>query len=278
MTILARRAEQQKLAHLLGVDLQLGLDAGDLRQLRETISARLFDDAKPQLQRVATGSRLLPVSLVARVGEAVFGATLCAQIAGLLKTDYALDLALRMSDPFLASVSAAIDPRSAGEVVRRIPADRIVAVAHHLLERGEYVTLARFVDYLSAETINAVIESIPDELELLRIGSYVESHEKLRELVGQLPLPRTRKMIAALTGEHARYWLEALTIAEALDDEWRRTLAELAVEGDVIPALAAVADQHGIWSAAVPFVNALGDDARGRVLAQLTPEQRAKLA
>lgn len=278
MTILARRAEQQKLAHLLGADLQLGLDAADLRQLRETISARLFDDAKPQLQRVATGSRLLPASLVARVGEAVFGATLCAQIAGLLKTDYALDLALRMSDPFLASVSAAIDPRSAGEVVRRIPADRIVAVAHHLLARGEYVTLARFVDYLSAETINAVIESIPDELELLRIGSYVESHEKLRELVGQLPLPRTRKMIAALTGEHARYWLEALTVAEALDETWRRTLAELAVEGDVIPALAAIADEHGIWSAAVPFVNALGEDARERVLAQLTPAQRAKLA
>ncbi|MFT3699485.1 MAG: hypothetical protein QM831_40425 [Kofleriaceae bacterium] len=277
MSVLARRAEQQKLAHLLGDDLQLGLDAAELRQLREAISARLFDDAKPQLQRVATGSRLLPTSLVARVGEAVFGATLCAQIAGLLKVDYALDLALRMSDPFLASVSAAIDPRSAGEVVRRIPADRIVAVAHQLLERGEYVTLARFVDYLSAETINAVIESIPNELDLLKIGAYVESHEKLRELVGQLPLPRTRKMIAALTGDYGHYWLEALTIAEALDDTWRRTLAELAVEGGVIPALVTIAEQHQIWSVAIPFVRAMTDESRDRVLATLTPEQRAKL-
>ncbi|HEY0251926.1 MAG TPA: hypothetical protein VGC41_10385 [Kofleriaceae bacterium] len=277
MSVLARRAEQAKLAHLVGENLDLALDAMELRQLRETISARLFDDAKPALQRVATGSRLLPTALTAKVGERVFGATLCAQIAGLLAVPYALDLALRMSDPFLASVSAAIDPRSAGEVVKRIPADRIVAVAHQLLARSEYVTLARFVDYLSRETINAVIESIPDELDLLRIGAYVESHEKLRELVGQLPMPRTRKMIAALTGARAEHWLEALTIAEALDDHWRRILADLAVEAGVVPALVAIAERHDMWSSAIPFVRAMSEEARELALSRLSPEQRAKL-
>lgn len=252
MTALARRAELAKLAHLLGRSPgDLPLDATELRTLRGAISARLFDDAKPSLQRVATGSRLLPAALVAKVGESTFGATLCAQIAGLLAVPYALDLALRMSDAFLAEVSAAIDPRSAGEVVRRIPADRIVAVAHQLLARREHVTLARFVDYLAPETIAAVIDSVPDELELLRIGAYVESSAKLQELVGQLPPERTRAMIAALRGPNGDCWLEALTIAEQLDDSWRRTLGDIAAAlgDDVIAALLAAVERFDLAAA-----------------------------
>lgn len=268
MSQLARRAELVKLAHLIGRDIPSDLDATELRALRERLSARLFDDARPVLQRVATGSRLLPTALVARVGESVFGATLCAQIAGLLATNYALDLALRMSDPFLASVSAAIDPRSAGEVVRRIPADRIVAVAHQLLARGEYVTLARFVDYLSTETIDAVIASIPDELELLRIGAYVEDAAKLQSLVGQLAPERTRKMIAALSGAHADRWLEALTVAEQLDEGWRRTLGDLAVDTGVVESLIATVQRLDLWAAFDQFAAA---SPRLRSVAPTTP-------
>jgi hypothetical protein len=269
VTSLARRAELVKLSHLIGRPVDLPLEADELRELRERVSARLFDDARPFLQRVATGSRLLPSGLVARVGESVFGANLCAQIAGMLAVPYALDLALRMSDPFLAEVSASIDPRSAGEVVRRIPSDRIVAVAHQLLGRGEYVTLARFVDYLAPETLTAVIESIADELELLRIGAYVESAAKLGELVGQLPPARTRAMIGALRGANGDRWLEALTVAEALDDTWRRMLGDLAVElGDeVIASLLAAVRRYELWTSLIPFALAMSEPSRARVAA-----------
>lgn len=278
MTALARRAELAKLAHLIGGPVELPLEASELRELRERLSAKLFDDARPVLQRVATGSRLLPAALVARVGEGVFGATLCAQVAGLLSTAYALDLALRMTDPFLASVSAAIDPRSAGEVVRRFPADRIVAVAHQLLARGEYVTLARFVDYLAPETIGAVIDSVTDELELLRIGAYVESPAKLAELVGQLAPDRMRAMIAALHGANGDRWLEALTIAEILDDAWRRTLGDLAAElgDDVLAALLEAVRRFELWTALVPFVLAMSAPAQGRI-ARLVLAQHAEI-
>ncbi|CAN5823099.1 hypothetical protein BH11MYX2_BH11MYX2_26340 [soil metagenome] len=237
MSRLAQRAELAKLSHLMGRDVVLDLDATELRALRTALSARLFDDARPVLQRVASGSRLLPAALVAKIGEAVFGPTLCAQIAGLLPTPYALDLALRMSNPFLAKVSAAIDPRSAGEVVKRIPAERIVAVGHVMLERDDYVSLARFVDYLSEETLTAVIASIPDELDLLRIGAYVESPIKLAELVGGLAVERTRKMLVAVrTRDVGR--LELLTISEQLDSAARERLATIATDiGD--PDLAA---------------------------------------
>jgi hypothetical protein len=280
VTALARRAELVKLSHLMGRPIDLPLDADELRALRERISAVLFDDARPMLQRVATGSRLLPSSLVARVGEAVFGANLCAQIAGILPVPYALDLAVRMSDPFLAEVSSAIDPRSAGEVVRRIPCDRIVSVAQHLLSRGEYVTAARFVDYLDPDTLNAVIESIPDEVDLLRIGVYVESHERLQALVRQLPASRRRAMIAALRGANAERWLEALTIAEVLDDTWRRTLGDLAVElGDeVLTALLTTVRQHDLWAALIPFALAMSPPARARVAELLRADPDALLA
>jgi len=268
VSVLALRAELAKLAHL-GITTDLhGLDAADVRAVREAVSARLFDDARPTLQRVATGSRLLPTGLVARVGESVFGAALCAQVAGLLAPPYALELALRMSDPFLAEVSAAIDPRSAGEVVRRIPAPRVIAVAHVLLAHREYVTLARFVDYLEPATIASVIDSVPDELQLLRIGAYVESPTKLAELVGQLAPERTRAMIAALRGGDGTLWLEALTIAEALDAEWRRRLGDIAAELglEVLGALVAAVCAFEMWTAAIPFVLAMSESSQRRFL------------
>lgn len=270
-----RRGELVKLGRILGrapesLDFVDGLGVLELRQLRDAISARLFDDARPMLQRVATGAKLLPNGLTARVGETVFGATLCAQIAGLLSTPHALDLALRMSNGFLAEVSTSIDPRRAGAVIAQIPTDRIVAVAHVMLERRDYVTLARFVDYLSKETIAAVIDSIPDELELLRIGAYVECPKKLAELIGELDRARMRAMLAALRGADGAHWLEALAIAEQLDDEWRRTLGDLAatLDDEVLYALAESAQRFDVWPAALAMVFAMSADTQ-RVFLQL---------
>lgn len=273
MTSVARRGELVKLSRLLGrppesLGFLAALEVAQLRTVRDAMSARLFDDARPVLQRVATGAKLLPNALTARVGEAVFGSTLCAQIAGLLSTPHALDLAMRMSNGFLAEVSAMIDPRRAGAVIAQIPADRIVAVAHIMLERKDYVTLARFVDFLSTATIAAVIDSIPDELELLRIGAYVESTAKLGELVGMISPDRVRAMIAALRGADGIHWMEALAIAEQLDDGWRRTLGDHAAALDpaVLGALAEAAHRFDVWPAALLMVLAMSEPAQRRFL------------
>ena len=273
MSSIARRGELLKLARLLGRSPEslgfLGaLEVAQLRAVRDAISAQLFDDARPVLQRVATGAKLLPNSLTARVGESVFGSTLCAQIAGLLSTPHALDLALKMSNGFLAEVSAMIDPRRAGAVISQIPADRVVSVAHILLARRDYVTLARFVDFLSTATIAAVIDSIPDELDLLRIGAYVESSAKLGELVGLLSPTRVRAMIAALRGADGIHWMEALAIAEQLDDGWRRTLGDHTATLDpaVLCSLAEAAHRFEVWPATLLLVLAMSEPAQRRFL------------
>lgn len=212
------------------------MDASALRALREALSARLFDDARPVLSRVAAGSKLLPVSLVARVGEKVFGAMLCARVAGLLAPSHALAIALKMPDAFLAAVSAAIDPRSAGEVVAAIPAPRIVAVAQQLVAARDFVTMARFVDFLSADTIKAVIDSIPDELDLLHIAAYVESREKLAELVEQLEEARVTKMLRALRTADAESMRNALAVGEMLDEAWRHRFNEVIGASEAVSA------------------------------------------
>lgn len=227
MTQVLRHGEVVKLERTLATeDLACvdALDASQLRALREAVSARLFDDAKPVLSRVAAGSKLLPVALVAKVGEKAFGAMLCARIAGLLAPKHALEIALKMPDAFLAQVSAMIDPRSAGEVVAAIPGPRIVAVAAVLVGARDFVTMARFVDYLSSATIKAVIDSIPSELDLLHIAAYVESRDKLAELVGQLEEERVHAMMRALGGAKPADLRNALAVGEMLDDGWRRRL------------------------------------------------------
>ena len=118
MTRFEREAEVAKIARVLGVEVaRLGylerLAVDDLRALRDRLSNALYDDTRPMLTRVAAGSRLLPGGTVARIGEKVFGAMLCARIAGLLPPPRALEVALRMPDGFLAEVSAQLDPRSA---------------------------------------------------------------------------------------------------------------------------------------------------------------------
>lgn len=231
MTDVLRHGELVKLARTLGrhadeLHYVEGLDVAELRALREAVSAQLFDDARPVLSRVAAGSRLLPVGLVARVGERVFGAMLCARIAGLLSPPHALEIALRMPDAFLAQVSAMIDPRSAGEVVAAIPAPRIVAVAQVLVGARDFITMARFVDYLAADTIKAVIDSVANELDLLRIAAYVESREKLAELVGQLEEHRVHAMLRALAAADAEAHRAALAVGEMLDGAWRLRMNE----------------------------------------------------
>lgn len=273
MTALARKAELIKLGRLLGAapDELAALapdDAGELRALREGISAALFDDVRPMLTRVAKGSRLLPTSLVARVGQAAFGALLCSRIASLLAPDHALAVALHMPDAFLADVSAQIDPRSAGDVVRMIPTERIVAVAGVLVARRDYVTMGRFVDYLSDATLAAVIASIPDELDLLHIATFVESPAKLGELLGMLPPPRLRAMIARMSDGDGELWLELLAIATSLDAGWQRVLADTAAACDpaVLDALVTSgARTPAAWPALLAIAAQMHLDAQHRV-------------
>ncbi|MCX5745231.1 MAG: hypothetical protein NT062_22330 [Proteobacteria bacterium] len=223
-----REIELAKLARVFGTsELPFvdGHDAAGLRALRERISATLFDDARPMLLRVAKASRLLPNASVAKVGEKLFGGLLCAHIASLLATDHALDLAIRMPDAFLAEVAAQLDPRGAHQVVAAIPGPRVVAVAVILVERGDFMTLGRFVDYIATDTTTAVIAAIADELALLEVAKFVESAAKLAELIDLVPDERLRRMVLATDRDDA--WPALLPFAAVMTDRARAQTARI---------------------------------------------------
>lgn len=117
---LEAQAETLKLARLLDCDAErliyleeVPLD--DLRALRQQITEVLFTAHEASMRRLATASKLLPVGLVANLGQHTFGPMLSARIAGLLDTDRAVDVATRMPTEFLADVACELDPRRASQ-------------------------------------------------------------------------------------------------------------------------------------------------------------------
>jgi hypothetical protein len=210
------RAELLKLARLLGraPDELAYLEAvgpAELRALREQVTEALFDSHLGALNRLASASRLLPVAVVAQMGEKVFGALLSARITGLLDPDRAVEVAARLPDGFLADVAVELDPRRASAMIARIPADRIAAVTRELLARGEFVTMGRFVGHLPDASLQAAVEvSGPDDL--LQVALVLENKDRLGHLLGLLGPERTDQILEA--ADRAGLGLEARELLE----------------------------------------------------------------
>jgi muconolactone delta-isomerase len=210
------RAEILKLARLLGrpPDELAYLEAvgvGVLQALREQVTETLFDSHMGALSRMASASRILPVGVVAQMGEKVFGPLLSARITGLLDPDRAVEVAARLPDGFLADVAVELDPRRASQVIARIPADRIAAITRELLARGEYVTMGRFVGHLPDASLRAAVDvSGPDDL--LQVALVLENKDRLGDLLDMLGPERTERILEA--ADRADLGPEARTILE----------------------------------------------------------------
>lgn len=273
MSKLARRAETIKLARLLRVQPAAlkeveTLDAASLREFRQRAAARLFDADEARLKRVALASKLLPTPLIALIGEHVFGALLCARVAGLIAPDRAADVALRLKSEFLADVTLEIDPRHVREVIARIPIPKLVEVALILARRGEFVTLARFVDYVSVDAIRAVMAELKDNAALLHIAFFMEDKSRLNDLVGLLPEARLREIIYVAADETQDLWAEALALMNDVDDRWRKSLGELAASLDesVLLSMARSAQAQKLWGALPPIIAIMDAPHQRRLL------------
>ena len=273
MRTLARKAEIIKLARVLRVkpsDLSFlyAMQARDIRAFREAASARLFDADAARLKRVATASKLLPVALIALIGEHVFGPLLCARVAGLIAPDRAAEVAQRMRIGFLADLTLEIDPRQVREVLKRIPVPRLVDVGMELARRGEFVTLARFVDYVSDAAIKAVLEKLADNGALLQIGFFMEDRSRLNQIVGFMPEARLRQIIRLSADEGEGLWGEALALMADVNPSWRKTLAEMAAEfePEVLTAMARLTQSQRLWGAMLPIIAAMDEPHQERLL------------
>jgi hypothetical protein len=139
------------------------LSPGDLRALREQITEVLFTAHEGALRGLVAASKLLPVGLVASLGQSTFGPMLSARVAGLLEPGRAVEIAAKMQTEFLAEVAIELDPRRASAVIAGIPSGRIFEITSELAARGEYVTMGRFVAHLSDESLSAAVSALDDE-------------------------------------------------------------------------------------------------------------------
>lgn len=240
------------------------LGAGAMRTLREQISDALFDDTRPALERVSKSSKLLPDSMVARLGERFFGAMLCARITGLLTPERAAALAAHMPDTFLADVAIELDPRCAREVIARLTVERVVAVALVLLERHEYVTMGRLVDYIAPEAVQRVIETIDDPGVILQIAFYIERKAQLGELAGMLSETLLRNIVVHASHGDGSSWVEALALMGHLDGAWQERIGDIVVaEGpDFIAALVGATVEYDLWASMLSVVGSMSPHAR----------------
>lgn len=272
LDILAETAKLARLLHQPEQDLAYLSKLGPerLRALRERANAAIFDEARPTLLRVAAASKLLPVAAIALVGEKVFGPLLCARVGGLLPPERALDVALRLPDPFLADVSVQLDPRSAREVIGRMPAARVAAVAAILLQRQDYVTMGRFVDYLSKDTIRTVLLGIHDNAALLQVAFFVETKARLNDIVSLVPESRLSEIVVRASAPGSQLWAEALALMSHIGPQWQQRIGDMAAAQDeaALTGMLRTAQAQDLWDALLPAISRMSLASR-RKLARL---------
>jgi hypothetical protein len=150
---------------------------------------------------------------------------LTARIAGMLEPERAVDVAGKLSGPFLADVASELDPRRAGPVIELIPADQIAAITRELVRRREYVTIGRFVGHLSAEARLAALVEIDSETRA-QVVFVVEDEAGLQQLFADVaPAERVELVEAA---SRAGLSAELLEVVSRLPEPLRGSYLELA--------------------------------------------------
>ncbi len=202
-------AEIQKLAHTLGVTFErlaalAAVPAADLRILRAQIADALFEADKPHFAKMAALSKAVPVAVATKITEHAVPPLLAARTAELIEPARAVDMVARMSDGYLADVSAALDPGRAPEIIARLPPQRVAKVGRELAQREEWVVIGGFVAHVSDTALAVTVREFTGE-QLLRIGFVLDDKTRLDDIV---PLLSEAQLDALLGAAAAGRWAE----------------------------------------------------------------------
>ncbi|TSD95320.1 hypothetical protein FOS14_18340 [Skermania sp. ID1734] len=276
MSRLAADAELVKLANLFGVDQSevaflSPLDAEPLRLLREAVAEHLLEEDRPLLRRLARIAERLPSRA---------GGWLATHISPVISAGIVVDIPARRGallakhvDPvLLADVCVHLDPRRARDLIQLLPVTKIVDIALELDSRDDFVTMSRFVDFLSDDTILAVEEAISDETRLLRIAFLMESKNRVDHIFRMLPSERIQRLLMRIQEDPEGLIAEFLSLLVHVSYGFKRELGDIlaAQDDQLIDAYISAVDRRDLWADVLPVVSAMSPQSQERVV-QLAP-------
>lgn len=264
-------AERIKLERLLSVDegalaFLSGTHSSELRYLREDLSACLYRRHQDNYARLARLSRVLPSGASAKLAETVLGSVLGAGVAGEMDADRVAKLVGKLSPKFLAKLSIHLEPQRATGIIKVVPEDVIIAIAKQLVEREEFITLARFVTAIEPQVLNRVMDNIDDDVALLRVGIFVEQRHRLDELLEQLSQQRREAVLRAAT--QTGLWPQTLVLMTHLSDRMKGLMGDAAVAmGEAqLEQVIETSRAHNLWEPLVMTLAHMHEDNRRQVL------------
>lgn len=237
-----------------------------LVRLRELTTERVFSDGRKLFQNLASASKLMPAGLTAMIAEKTFGPMLCARVAGEMPWQRAVDLSQRMSIPFLAEVTMAIDPKRVADIIRNMPVNHLKAVAKELVKRGEYLVLGGFVNFMLESQMRAIIGEITEK-DLLHIGFFMDGKHQISEIIRMLPESRLRALVGEMQN-HAELWPEALALMVHMEDELKRQMGDIAVEQnpEMLDDLTDTVFALDLWKDALPLFACMSPGTQFRLI------------
>jgi hypothetical protein len=273
MSRLGTLSEIDKLATTLelnrhDLDFLTEIAPEDLRSLRISIYERLFKQDAVLFERLAALTMRLPPRLAARLAEHSFGPLIAARIAAELPPGPAIAIARLVSITFFADTCAYLDPRRTRDMIVALPVQRIIDVGRELIERREFMTISRFIDFVTDEQTEAVIESIDDEAAILRIAFYMGSKNRMDHLFRTLPHERIERMVVRVQEEGEALLPAFLSVLIHVSYALKRDLGEIiSAQGeDVLTGYIRATQDGGLWQDVLPVVATMSPEAQRRVV------------
>lgn len=273
MTDFRKQAETVKMARLLRCTpeelayLEV-LDTDTLHDLRQSCTRQLLDQQRALFGRIATASKLLPMSLLAFISERTMGPLLCARIAGEMSTGRAIEICRHLSPAFMASSAIYLEADKARELTAALPLQSVVTVTRELIARREFITLGDLVGTLPMSIIEGVLREVDNGEALLRIGFFVESTGRLNDILDTLPITRLHDLIAAAADERTDLWPHALALMSVVQPHWQARLVNIAADGqeETLASMIRGVVKHDLWSTVLPLMGMMTRSNQQRVI------------
>lgn len=270
MSRLASRAEIIKLGQSLGRTPQQlaflqAVPAEDLQGLRMALDEVWVAQYQQPLRRAAAILRWLPRRLIAFLIPRLFGPRLGARLAAELPARLVAALTPYLSEDFVAESARYVDPRRLRDAIAMTPLQTSLQILRRLLQRGDYVTLGRVLEFLPDETVRAMAGLIEDEAALVEIAFYLESKSRLDHFLRLLPPERLRKAILLLQDRSRReLWPKLMILLMHGNPALQRELiALIAGQGEaVMNALVLALHEDGLFADVVQLTAAAAPEVQ----------------